>query len=495
MRAWGDYWEGSGWAAATVPPGLTNVTAIAAGTFHSLALKSDGTVIAWGINSYGQTNCPPGLTNVVSVAAGYSHSLALKADGTITTWGTGANANVPPSVHPAICVSVWRNHSLALIPSGASAIVDGVFARTKEPMRARGSAQITLVNPFANGTVLYTLDGSDPSSSGLLYSSPFTLRKTSTIRTIAYNADFSESVQSVVATVTILPTLAAITEGGSVAIDPPAGDYFSNAVAVATATPAPGWTFLQWLGDATGTNPVVSLSMTRSKALRAVFGTALNTSVVGGGSVVVEPVSALHPYGSQVQLTAVPAVGNYFAFWANAAAGQTNHALRFPVTNANPTVTAVFASLGSAQTNALTVIPSGGGQVVLAPPGNRFPRNSTVTVQAVPDAGQEFYGWSGAAGGSQNPLTVTMNSNQVIRAIFTRHVWLRGEGNPELLRDEGFRLTVAGEFGGFYGVLGSAEGGWLPLGTVATPWGVGQFTDPAGTTNRHRFYRTIFEAR
>ncbi len=88
-----------------------------------------------------------------------------------------------------------------------------------------------------------------------------------------------------------------------------------------------------------------------------------------------------------------------------------------------------------------------------------------------------------------------MSWNTAITASITQPPWLQGESNPELLTQERFRLAVTGEFGGIYGVLGSAEGGWLPLGTVATPWGVGQFTDPAGTTNGHRFYRTIFEAR
>ncbi|MGC9030112.1 MAG: RCC1 domain-containing protein [Desulfomonilaceae bacterium] len=87
--------------------GLNDVIAIAAGggiadglTFpgHSLALKSDGTVWAWGYNGYGQlgdgttTNrLTPvqvsGLTNVVAIAAGGLHSLAKKSDGTVWAWG------------------------------------------------------------------------------------------------------------------------------------------------------------------------------------------------------------------------------------------------------------------------------------------------------------------------------------------------------------------------------------------------------------------------
>jgi hypothetical protein len=67
-----------------VPSDLTNAIAIAAGCFHSLALKADGTVVAWlGNNSedYGQSTVPAGLSNVVAIAAGGYHTLALVGEG------------------------------------------------------------------------------------------------------------------------------------------------------------------------------------------------------------------------------------------------------------------------------------------------------------------------------------------------------------------------------------------------------------------------------
>ncbi|MEK7685682.1 MAG: hypothetical protein AAB466_09695, partial [Verrucomicrobiota bacterium] len=57
-----------------VPSGLSNVVAVAAGGFHSLALTAEGRVMAWGNNEYGKTTVPSGLSNVVAVAAGGFHS-------------------------------------------------------------------------------------------------------------------------------------------------------------------------------------------------------------------------------------------------------------------------------------------------------------------------------------------------------------------------------------------------------------------------------------
>ena len=53
---------------STIPVGLSNVVAIAAGGFHSLALEADGTVVAWGNNKYGQTNVPALAQNAMAVA-------------------------------------------------------------------------------------------------------------------------------------------------------------------------------------------------------------------------------------------------------------------------------------------------------------------------------------------------------------------------------------------------------------------------------------------
>jgi alpha-tubulin suppressor-like RCC1 family protein len=130
--------------------GLSGVTAIAAGSFHNLALKSDGTVWAWGRNQNGQlgngtigttifdlSNPTPAqvlnLTRIVAVATGSSsnHNLALRDDGTVWAWGAnsngqlgdGTNVDRPTAFQIAgltniVAIAAGAAHSLALRTDG-----------------------------------------------------------------------------------------------------------------------------------------------------------------------------------------------------------------------------------------------------------------------------------------------------------------------------------------------------------------------------------------
>ncbi len=99
-----------------VPAGLNNVVTIAGGGYHNLAIRNDGTVAAWGDNSANQTVVPVGLTNVVAIACGSYHSLALKYDGTVAAWGddSAGQTDVPPGLSNVVAVAAGGFHSLAL---------------------------------------------------------------------------------------------------------------------------------------------------------------------------------------------------------------------------------------------------------------------------------------------------------------------------------------------------------------------------------------------
>jgi hypothetical protein len=112
-------WGSNDFGQATVPNGLSNVTAIAAGAFHGLALEQDGTVVAWGRNDSGQSAVPFGLSNVIAIAAGYDHSLALKRDGSVVGWGSNDyGQSACPATNRVIAIAAGYGHSLALQEDG-----------------------------------------------------------------------------------------------------------------------------------------------------------------------------------------------------------------------------------------------------------------------------------------------------------------------------------------------------------------------------------------
>jgi len=111
VAAWG---VGRSGAAEITPAGLSNVVEVAGAIYHSLVLQSNGSVFAWG--AYSGTNGPVGLSNVVAIAAGGYHNLAIKADGTLAEWGDMANP--PADFMGAIAVACGGSHSLALQADG-----------------------------------------------------------------------------------------------------------------------------------------------------------------------------------------------------------------------------------------------------------------------------------------------------------------------------------------------------------------------------------------
>ena len=126
---------------STVPASATNVVAIAGGWWHSLALRADGTVVAWGDNSYDQCVVPASATNIVGIAAGYSHSLALRADGTVITWGKGAwgVTNIPAGLGNVASIAAGQDYSLATVELGPPR-----FSRPLEAATAHVGGQVIL---------------------------------------------------------------------------------------------------------------------------------------------------------------------------------------------------------------------------------------------------------------------------------------------------------------------------------------------------------------
>ncbi len=114
-------WGGNDRSQSDVPAALGDVVAIATGPETSFALKADGTVTAWGGNLPNVLEVPPGLSDVVAVAVEWSFALALKANGTLVAWGQGTSYFKTPvtDFNDVIGISADSGNALALRADGS----------------------------------------------------------------------------------------------------------------------------------------------------------------------------------------------------------------------------------------------------------------------------------------------------------------------------------------------------------------------------------------
>jgi hypothetical protein len=246
-------------------------------------------------------------------------------------------------------------------------------------------------------------------------------------------------------------TLSATKEGNGTINGSPAGiscgticshNYESGTSVNLTATADAGYSFSGWSGACTGTGPC-SVSMNSNKAIRAIFtqnapyytlttnnsGNGTITSAEGGincGS------ACTYEYrsGTSVSLNPKPDNGYVFRGWSGACSGTD------PCTVTMDTAKTVNANFSVLYTNILRVRYFGKGRIksiIASFFGNGIATNTgidcgdicveeyasptTVTLEAIPEDGYTFAGWSGACAGS-GQCTVNVSGEEEVEARF-----------------------------------------------------------------------------
>ena len=143
--------------------GLTNITHIAAGHVNTFAVRNDGTVWGWGGRWHGQIGCGTmsdtarftpvqvqGLSHISRIATGYRHTVALRSDGIVWAWGNNLHGQLGTTVSSTTPVQVVGTGGVGHLNLGGG---------TPQPPPT-GTAFITLRNSTSDrgrGTVGQTM--------------------------------------------------------------------------------------------------------------------------------------------------------------------------------------------------------------------------------------------------------------------------------------------------------------------------------------------------
>ena len=183
---------------------LADVTHLAAGFYHSLALTADGLVFAWGDKTFGQLGnntapTPPEepellpvqvteLTQITAIAAWKFHSLALTDEGSIFVWGANwygqlLHGSADYAAHP-IPAPLDELHFGTHV---ATPIISPLGGSFREPV------SVSLATTTSEAAIHYTTDGTEPTEASTLYSAPVTLSNSAPVKAKAFRSGYTDS--------------------------------------------------------------------------------------------------------------------------------------------------------------------------------------------------------------------------------------------------------------------------------------------------------------
>ncbi len=360
---------------------------IALGT--ALGLKSDGSIVGWGSNDFGQRTIPFPNTNFVALAEGGYHSLGLKSDGTIVAWGFNyyGQCTVPEPNKDFVAIAAGEYHSLGLksdgtvvawgdgrsgvctVPSPNKGFVAIFATGNSHSMGLKADGSIVVWGPNFCGECNVPEPNKDfvGIAAGINYC--LGLKSDGTVVAWGLNTYGQHNIS--------LPNtrFAAIAAGAMHSL---ALAYEIGTLTVTLGTPEAVAAGAQWrLAD-------------EAPGVWHNSGEVI-TPQVGVHTVTFKNVYGwVRPVDQQVEIT----------------------------TGGNVEVTGTYnRTLWTLSTVAEN------GSILVAPAGNSFPNGTTVTLTAQPDAFCWFDGWTGdvpAGMERTNPLILTMDGNKTITAEFVQ---------------------------------------------------------------------------
>lgn len=152
----------------------------------------------------------------------------------------------------------------------------------------------------------------------------------------------------------------------------------------------------------------------------------LNITTNGEGNVTSNPAGGVYDENEVVRLFAEAASGYRFNGWSGDLSGSQNPKSITMDTDKN--VTASFIPVYT-----LTTEVDGNGSIMVSPSRETYDEGEVVTLSATPASGHRFANWKGDTSGTEDQITVTMNSDLSVTAVFSIALSLDEEGYNDSL--------------------------------------------------------------
>jgi len=379
---------------------------------------------------------PAGQTNLVGTTAAFNVGFTATGVQLFSFQWQLSGTNLPSATNstlvlPNLTLSQAGNYALVIANAAGSvtsspAMLDVRFILVKvNGQVATGTVNVgapgtvTLSGGYPGGFLFYTLDGSAPATSSTFYTGPIVLNSSALVRTLGMSSDFLMTAEGIPVTVQVVPTFnlqTSVIGNGTLSTNPPSGPYVSNSVVTLIANAGSHSAFDHWAGDATGNQNPLDIIMNGPRNVQAVFAQnayPLTLTTPGGGNLaangqVIAP-ATYYPTGSVVSIVAAASNGWSFVRWQGSVSGS-NNPLNVVMDQTN-NIQGIFGTVVA--TNSV------GGSIVFSQP-NPIPYGTSLTVSAVPDAGNYLLAWSGNVSGSNAPTRIMVtNANPNIIALFT----------------------------------------------------------------------------
>jgi alpha-tubulin suppressor-like RCC1 family protein len=313
---------------------VASATATSAGIHHSMFLNSDGSVLTVGSNAFGQlgdgstTNSwgvltPLALPSVQHIAAGLYHSLAITMDGTVWVWGRNNFGQLGDGTNTNRLqpVAIANTDLSWTLPAPTFDTASGLYTNT---------LNVVVTSPNPSATIRYTTDGTEPtsSSSTVASGSSVSITQTTTLKASAWLTGFPTSLAT-----TASYTLKVVKP----VISPATGAYGSSqSVTMSTTTSGATIRYTTDGSEPTSSSSVYSSAITvaSNQTVRAVgFKTGWTSSDSGFASYWI-------PAGTVVAPTFSPAAGTFSTAQLVSISSTTAGALiRYTLDGTTPTIT------------------------------------------------------------------------------------------------------------------------------------------------------------